>query len=496
MTINYNRESFTTSLVLTLLLLGAADGPRAMAQTPGTFTATGNMTVARSNHAAILLADGRVLIAGGGNSSTLASAELYDPGTGTFTATGNMTTARTAPLATLLPDGRVLITGGDAGGNYGTSAEIYDPSTGIFTATGSMTSSHYHATLLNDGKVLMTGGSIQTASSTAPSAELYDPTTAMFTPSGAYADTGVTYVLGATATLLPDGTVLMTNLIDLPTELAEVYDPVAGTFSLTGAMTGGDGTATLLTNGNVLLAGGEDSGDFRVDTAELYDASAGSFHATGEMTKPRASHTATLLPDGRVFIAGGGFAAEPPYGTDASTEVYDPSTGIFSFLGNMTARRSYHTATLLKDGRVLITGGVYWNAIPGPASGALLTAELYNPPVLVPAPALFSLSGDGRGQGAIWHALTGQIASADYPAVAGEILTMYTTSLAEGGAIPPQVAIGGRLAEILFFGDAPGYPGYYQVNFRVPSGLASGPAVPVRLTYLSRPSNQVTIGVQ
>ena len=93
-------------------------------------------------------------------------------------------------------------------------------------------------------------------------------------------------------------------------------------------------------------------------------------------------------------------------------------------------------------------------------------------------------------------ATTGQIASSQNPAAAGEILSTYTTSLLEGGAIPPQVAVGGQLAEILYFGDAPGYPGYFQINFQVPAGVTPGSSVPVVLSYIGRSSNAVSISVQ
>ena len=160
----------------------------------------------------------------------------------------------------------------------------------------------------------------------------------------------------------------------------------------------------------------------------------------------------------------------------------------------MAQARETHTATLLNDGRVLLAGGVVYGGIG--AFHYTASAELYTPPVLVPGPRLFSMSGDGKGQGAVWHAANGQLASSGAPAIPGEALSMYTTNLTEGGVIPPQVFIGGKLAQILYFGDAPGYPGFSQVNVVVPDGIVPGSAVPVRLSYLGRSSNEVTISVQ
>ena len=257
-------------------------------------------------------------------------------------------------------------------------------------------------------------------------------------------------------------------------------------------------------NGKVLIAGGDiGDGDGASVSAELYDPATGTFTATGNLTTGREQNATTLLPDGTVLFAGG-HGGVPVPAVDSTIWLAPksiiPLTGAFSAVGAMLTGRDILGATLLNNGQVLITGGnEYYPCGAGgrdPQHPEVSIAELYTPAMLVPAPALFSLAGDGRGQGAIWHATTGEIASLSNPAVAGEVLSMYTTSLADGGVIPPQVAIGGRLAEVLYYGAAPGYPGYYQVNFRVPDGVAPGPAVPVRLTYLGRSNNEVTIGVR
>ena len=122
--------------------------------------------------------------------------------------------------------------------------------------------------------------------------------------------------------------------------------------------------------------------------------------------------------------------------------------------------------------------------------------EIYHPAVLVPSPQLFSVSGDGRGQGAILHAHTAQLASPENPAAVGDQLEIYLTRLGDASQINPQVSIGGRMAEVLWFGNTPGYEGLNQINVRVPSGVAPGPGVPVRINYIGRPSNEVTIAVQ
>ena len=221
-------------------------------------TLTGSMSASRIFHTATLLNDGRVLIAGGSNSTALATADIYDPASGTFTPTGTMNIARAEHSATLLNDGRVLICGGDTIG----SAEIYDPLSGTFTPTGTMSViRHAHtATLLNDGRVLVAGGRSDRSSVASDTAELYDPSTGVFTPTG-------TMVSGRSshrATLLNDGLVLMTGGIGDATmsntaiSAVELYDVVKGVFLPGGALRNAhyEHTATLLNDGQVLIAGG------------------------------------------------------------------------------------------------------------------------------------------------------------------------------------------------------------------------------------------------
>jgi Kelch motif len=227
----------------------------------------------------------------------------------------------------LLPSGMVLIAGGNDNSGFFASAELYDPSTGMFAATGSMTSAR----------------------------------------------------VADTATLLPSGMVLIAAGFDGSdcVASAELYDASAGTFAATGNMAAArDGhKATLLPNGKVLISGGYGY-DYLVSaephslaSAEIYDPAAGTFAATGNMDLARYTHTATLLPNGKVLIAGGFNRIN---GDPASVELYDPAAGTFTAIGSMAVPREDHTATLLGNGQVLIAGGM-----GGGASFLLASAEIY-----------------------------------------------------------------------------------------------------------------------
>jgi len=368
---------------------------------------TGNLKVARGSHTATLLPNGKVLVVGGfgGDPFPLDSAELYDPATGTWSATGHLNVAIAGHTATLLPNGQVLVVGQT---NIRTdvnrpppqstpgSAELYDPSTGTWQLTDAGTGywNSHTATPLQSGKILFAGGSGfpygYSSFTSETAAALYDPSTASWS-----ANTGrlVTPRLGAhQATLLADGRVLVTGGTNDTDESfglrnAEFYDPVADAWRAAPDLhvPRYGHTATRLPDGRVLVAGGDSlQDDFGLpigrivtfpanNTAELFDPAAGSWSDVGGLNTGRSGHTATLLSNGEVLVAGG-YTFTPP-NTGAITkkaERYDASSALWQKTTDLYVARSGHTATLLANGKVLIVGG--W----GP-SGILSSAELYSP---------------------------------------------------------------------------------------------------------------------
>jgi len=341
------------------------------------FIGTGSMPSAPSGNTATLLGNGKVLVAGGFIQGTgpLATAELYDPATGTFTATGSMGTARSGHTATLLKDGTVLVAGGTDSNVEFATAELFDPTTGKFASTaGSMGTARagQTATLLNDNKVLVLGGQ-DTNGNYLSTAEIYDPGTGGFSPTGSLLTARVAY----TATLLGDGKVLVAGGFATdasPLATTELYDPTPATFSASGSMAGARAqhTATLLNTGKVLYAGGTDASGKPVAIAELFDPVAGTFASTGSMVTARTQHTATLLKDGTVLLTGGESLTGNSLIDLSAAELFDPNIGSFAATGSMGIARTYHVATSLNDGRVLVTGGYNLEQLT-----YLATAELY-----------------------------------------------------------------------------------------------------------------------
>ncbi len=297
---------------------------------------------------------------------------------GTFTAVGDLTTARAGHTATLLPNGKVLIAGGFGDGfpppgQKFASAELYDPSTGIFTPTGNMTTSRarHTATLLANGKVLVAGGVKDlSAGIYDPSAEIYDPSTGTFTATGKMISSGE-----ARSTLLADGRVFIAEGGN-----AEIYDPASGTFALTGGYVSPSpelvDTATLLPDGRVLVAGC--AAACTVGATELFDPRSGTFSVTGPWQGWGAASTATLLMNGTVL-----FVEADDSGFPDGAEIYDPATGTFTFIGNTSEVHEFSAAARLPDGTVLIAGGQLAGGGGNPAT------EVY-----VPATGTFAFAGN------------------------------------------------------------------------------------------------------
>lgn len=365
------RHYRTAGAVLFLLLSLYSGVVSAQNNTPDLsgFSGTGSLLTARYSHTATLLPNGKVLAASGADANRLTSAELYDPATGNWTATGSAAVSFTT--ATLLANGKVLALGGASG-----SAQLYDPMTEIWSATGSLTPTRllHTATLLSNGKVLVAGGEDGNGIAMATAA-LYDPATGTWGTTGSLVKTRY----GHTATLLSSGRVLVAGGYSYTPppfgssevlDDAELYDPASGTWSATGSLTTPreNHTATFLPNGQVLVAGGDNS--HILASAELYDPTTESWSPTGSFAAVREYHTATLLANGQVLAAGG--FGQTPEGYLDRAELYDPGTGSWSTAGFLATGRTFHTATLLPNGKVLVVGG-YRN-------GPLASVELYEPP--------------------------------------------------------------------------------------------------------------------
>lgn len=191
--------------------------------------------------------------------------------------------------------------------------------------------------------------------------------------SGTFTNTGTLNVGRAahTATLLPNGNVLVAggaNTNDANYSSAEIYSPESRIWTNTASLNDGrfEHTATLLTNGKVLIVGGRNA-DGSLASAEIYDPASGTWNAISSPSQLRHGHTATLLTSGRVLISGGYNSTNALSGT----EVYDPDSQTWRVTGSMIYARGHHAAALLPTGKVIVAGGDNTNV--------LSSVELYDP---------------------------------------------------------------------------------------------------------------------
>ncbi len=291
--------------------------------------------------------------------------------------TASMSRPRMAHTATALPNGRILVAGGfTAEADAAQGAELFDPLRDRFLALPRMgTVRHSHtATPLPNGTVLISGG-FAAGSNTIASAEIFDPTTNTFSPTGTLIEPRAGHV----AVLLGTGKVLIAGGVGPAWTFrssAELYDPATGRFTRTGDMTVAreSHVAERLVDGRVLIAGGHRDRRSAITlyrSAETYDAATGRFTAVGDMQVRRHKHDGVLLRDGRVLITGGSDERDDA-GAYRSSELFDPKTGTFS-LGPVMQRPRYKHAgssILLRNGTVLVAGGAGHAEMYDPAAGA------------------------------------------------------------------------------------------------------------------------------
>lgn len=320
-----------------------------------------SLSVARGAHGQTRLLDGRVLVVGGRNGTTIhSSAELLEVGKASVTVTP-MKSARLAPVTMALSSGKVLVAGGTATDSYGgaiSTAQIFDPAgVGSWSDAAPMTvpRANAEALLLPSGKVMVAGGSSSSTNAGLSTVEIYDPTLNSWSATGAMALPRFGFAMG----LLPSGKVVVAGGRNSPafeaTANAETWDPATGTWSAVApmAVTRHGVCATVLGDGRLLVAGGYDnSGAVYHASVTLFDGTSWSTPVT-TMADPRQGCTATSLLDGSALITGG-LAGAPGY---------VPSTSLFAS-GSitpgpvMTTARGSHQATRLLDGRVLVAGGL------------------------------------------------------------------------------------------------------------------------------------------
>ncbi|MES2659581.1 MAG: kelch repeat-containing protein [Verrucomicrobiota bacterium] len=375
--INPSRSGAMTALFSGILLgLGFAALPT-KAQAARAFFNTGQLAEGRNSHTATVLANGKVLLAGGKgavNNAAISSAEIYDPATQSSVLTGSLAAPRVGHRAVLLPNGKVLVAGGIA------TAEIYNPATGTWQDASPLEDPFVanSCTVLANGKVLVVGGT-DTTTQTAK-AKLYDPQANSWTTTGSLA----TVQGGRSAVLLSDGRVLVAGGYDPATNSAtvdsDVYNPESGAWTSTAPL----GTARnspnvqRLANGKVIAIGGSSGTTI---TAELFNPATGSWTTTGSLTLERLGFSAVALPDNTVLITGGFQNTNPLTTILASSEMYDPAKGIWKRVDSMNTLRCLHQATVLQNGTVLITGGWgYFNpAVWGDFNHGIRQSEIYKP---------------------------------------------------------------------------------------------------------------------